>query len=72
MMVESLSQRMRGARKFEIGISLQNAGGSVASARRLKPGLVRKAPNASLSEVFWIVFNRAKVDLLARLLIGAP
>ena len=66
-----LCQRMGGARInwdtdariFEVRSSLQNAsGGSAASEQRLKPGLVQKAPSVSLSEVFWIKFNRAKVD----------
>ena len=55
-------------RKFEVSISLRyRRGGSAASAQRLRPGLVRKAPSASLSAECWIVFNMAKVDLLARL-----
>ena len=44
-------------------ISLRNgSGGSAASAQRLRLGLVRKAPSASLSEAFWTVFKKARVD----------
>ena len=55
-------------RKLEVKICLRYVrGGSAASAHRLKPGLVRKAPRASLSDVFCTVFKMAKVDLFARL-----
>ena len=55
-------------RKLEVRICLRyGRGGSAASAQRLRPGLVPKASSASLSDVFWTVFNKARVDLFARL-----
>ena len=55
-------------RKIEVKICLRYVrGGLAASAQRLRAGLVRKAPSASLSDVFWTVFSKARVDLFARL-----
>ena len=70
-MVERLSRRIGlGHRRKEIRfrISLLHVSGdSTTSAQRLRPVFVRKALSASLSEVFWTVFMKARVDLLARL-----
>lgn len=52
--------------KLEVRICLRKErGGSAASAQRLTPGLVRKAPRASLNEEFWMVSSNLRVDLLA-------
>ena len=42
-------------KKLVVKICPRNVrGGSAASARRLTPGLVRKAPSGSRKEVFWM------------------
>ena len=54
-------------RKVEVKICLRYVrGGSAAFSQRLRAGLVRKAPSASLSDVFWTVFSKARLDLFAR------
>ena len=59
--------------KLDVRIFLRNVrGSSAASAQRLSPGLVRKAPSAGRSEVLWMILSKCNVVLLARLQIGAP
>ena len=47
-------------------------GGSLASAHRLRSGLVRKAPRENLSAEDWMGFSRLMVDLQDWLYIGDP
>ena len=53
-------------------ILLSGLRGSLASAHRLRSGLVRKAPREGLSVEDWMVFRRFMVDLHDWLYIGDP